>query len=178
MKIKANQPLVPFQLNTQLKKRKKSKIKEELNKLNKIKVNLKSNNSDLNYNKSPAKTLEINSYKKDLKKIIPKLKLDGINNKIKNIIPKKVMKESNTVYNKISIKNNYSYYAHRTMNNKDSIFGIQNSINSINSRSDSISNTRIYKKKSNKKNCIITKNNKNHLKTVNSLNKGTKLLAH
>ena len=178
LKIKTNQPLVPFQLNTQLKNGKKIKIKEELNKLNKIKVNLKSNNSDLNYNKSPSKTLEINSYKKDLKKIIPKLKLEGINNKIKNINPKKIMKECNTVYNKISIKNNYSYYTHRTVNNKDNIIGTQNSINS---RSDSLSNTnktRIYKKKSNKKNCIISKNNKNHLKTINSLNKGIKILNH
>lgn len=67
-KTKTDEIFVPFSLKTQLKLG-SQKIKDELSKLNKIKVNLKSNNSDLYYQKSPAKTIirEINTYKKDLK---------------------------------------------------------------------------------------------------------------
>ena len=185
-KTKTDEIFVPFSLKTQLKLG-SQKIKDELSKLNKIKVNLKSNNSDLYYQKSPAKTIirEINTYKKDLKKVIPKLKLEGINNKISNYYKKAINKmttnenNNNSIpYNKIIIKNNYSCYTQNNFsNNNDFIFGNQNSINN---RSDSIKNidknSKIYKRKTKKKNCLINKNNPT--KTLNSLNEDIKKLSH
>lgn len=114
------------------------------------------------YQKSPAKTIirEINTYKKDLKKVIPKLKLEGINNKISNYYKKAINKmttnenNNNSIpYNKIIIKNNYSCYTQNNFsNNNDFIFGNQNSINN---RSDSIKNidknSKIYKRKQRRK---------------------------
>ena len=182
LKIKPNQIFGTFQLNSQLKINKKLKLKEELNKFNKIKVNLKTNNSALHYDKSPSNTLEINNYKRDLKKIIPKLKLEIINNKIKakDINSKKITKENNIIYNynKIATNNNYSYYAYSNVNSKDYI---NTNISSINNRSNIESNnkSKIYQRKNNnQKNCIINKNNKNYLNTINSLNKDNKILTH
>ena len=182
LKIKPNQIFETFQLNSQLKINKKLKLKEELNKFNKIKVNLKTNNSDLYYDKSPSNTLGINNYKKDLKKIIPKLKLEVINNKIKakDIISKKITTGNNIIYNynKIAINNNYSYYTYSNMNSKDYING---NISSINNRSNIASNnkSKVYQRtNNNQKNCIINKNNKNYLNTINSLNKDNKILTH
>ena len=180
LKIKPTQILEPLQLNAQLKINRRLKQKEELNKFNKIKVNLKSNNSDLHCQKSPVKTVE-NNIKKDLKKIIPKLKLEGINNKIKekNINSNTIIEENNIFnnYNKTPISNNYSNYMHNNIRSKDYI---NENISSINNRSGISNNkSKIYQRKNNtKKNCIINKNNKNYLKTINCLNKDLNILIH
>ena len=184
-KTKTDEIFVPFSLKTQLKLG-SQKIKDELSKLNKIRVNLKSNNSDLYYQKSPTKTIirEINTYKKDLKKVIPKLKLEGINNKISNYYKKAINKmttnenNNNSIpYNKIIIKNNYSCYTQNNLCNNDFLFGTQSSINN---RSDSIKNidknSKIYKRKTKKKNCLINKNNPT--KAISSLNDDIKKLSH
>ena len=181
LNIKPNQMFETFQFNSQLKINKKIKLKEDLNKFNKIKVNIKTNNSYLYYDKSPSNTLEINNYKKDLKKIIPKLKLEGINNKIKAKVKnsKKITKENNIFYNYNKIaNNNYSYYAYSNMNSKDYI---NENISSINNRSNIVSNnkSKIYQRENNHlKNCIISKNNKNYLNIINFLNKDIKILTH
>ena len=181
LKIKQNNFFTQYQLNPQLKINKKFNLKEELNKYNKIKVNLKSNNSDLHKNKSIAKTIEVNNYKKDLKKIIPKLKLEGINNNIRNVknINSKLVKDNINIYNKIAIKSNYSNNNLNIRNKKD---GINDNISSINNRSESITNGNKNKicqgKITTKKKCITKQERKNYLNNINFLKKDIKILTH
>ena len=176
IKIKSEQDLTSFSLSSQIKMGKKINKNEVQKKINKIKVNLKSNNT-LFCNKSPQRTIDINTYRKDFKKIIPKLKLENINNKVNNFNQKKHIKETNNLFNKAAIKNYYSYYTQNIMNIKDNT-----KQNSINNRSDSIfngnkeiKNSKIYKRKINKKITIL---NRNNLRRMNSFNKETKIFTH
>ena len=173
LKIKSDQILTSFSLSTQIKMGKKINKIEAQKKINKIKVNLKSNNN-LFYNKSPQKTFELNTYRKDFKKIIPKLKLENINNKINNYNQKKHIRQTDNIFNKPEIKNYYSYYTQNLMNIKDN-----RNQNSINNRSDSIFNAnkeiKNYKRKINKKISII---NRNNLRRINSYNTETKIFNH
>ena len=180
-KLKTEHIAAPFSLKTQLKLRNQLKIKEDLNK---IKVNLKPNNSDLYNNKSPTKTIitEINTYKKDLKKVFPKLKLEGISNKLKNLNQKNFTNEYNIPYNKIVIKNNYSCYTQNYINNNNNDYYNDNK-SMLNDRSDSLSininkTNKIYKRRTKKKNCIISKNNLNQTKNISTLNEEIKKLTH
>ena len=192
-KLKTEQ-IPTLSLKTQLKFRNQIKMKDDLNK---IKVNLKSNNSYLiNKNKSPSKTImtEMNPYKKDLKKVFPKLKLEGINNKIKNTINARNNEYNHDTYHKIISKNNYLFYTQNNINSNNitNNYCIDHKNNLTNDRSDSLSNNninktnKIYKRKV-KNNCIISKNkicninNKNNLsqtKNNNSLNEESKILSH
>ena len=170
-KSKNDQTFAQFSLKTQLNLGKKLIKKGEINKLNKIRVNLKSNNNNnLQYkNKSPAKTIEINLHKKSLK--IPKLKLENINNKIKEPNRKKSSKENSIPNNKLFLNDNNSFYAQSI--NKE---------HSINNKSDNLSkyneirNSNNTKRKINKNNCLISKNYLTQIKPNVSLTEDFKKL--
>ena len=160
-KLKTEQ-ISQFSLKAHLQLKNQMKMNDDINK---IKVNLKTNKSYLNNNnKSPSKIImtEKNIYKKDLKKVLPKLKLEGINNKTKNNISQK-NNENNNIYNEIVTKNNYFCYTQNNINSNNNNYFIDNK-NVLCDRSDSLSNNninktnKIYKRKV-KNNCIITKNN-------------------
>ena len=173
IKTKNEYMLDPFSLKAQLIMGKKAKIKEGINKSNKIRVNLKPNNNDLHYDKSPAKTIEIKLHKKGLK-FIPKLRLDNINNKFRDANPKKSLREDSIPSNKSllnNIVNNYSFYSHNKRNT------ISNRCDS-NSKYNLNKNNKINKRKTNKNNCLLNKKYITQVKQNISLNEDNKKYYH